>query len=225
MPPTTAKRRTACPRAAPCSSTRTGLSSGARRPSMRGFGGSSMPFAHRARGLLVRRVIRTSGRPNRQRTTWRCSASSPAGPRLEMTLDAQPAVLVGMRRAVARWLSVHGLDRQTVLEVVAAAISEASNNAIEHAYGPRDATFVLELKLSEDEEDMRRRQQSRVVAPAMRPCPWSRTRPPGRADGPRRHRAQRTGHPRRDDQENAPMLEMSDSVAFHWRSCPRTSSR
>ncbi len=77
----------------------------------------------------------------------------PVGPRLEMTLDAQPAVLVGMRRAVARWLSVHGLDRQTVFEVVT-AVSEASNNAIEHAYGPRDATFVLELELSEDEEEI-----------------------------------------------------------------------
>ena len=124
---------------------------------MRVFDGSSMPFVHQSHdeGSLVHRVVAhlSPNEPAEDDVALLGVEVPPVGPRLEMTLDATPAVLVGMRRAIARWLSVHGLDRQTVFEVVT-AVSEASNNAIEHAYDPRDATFVLELELSDDEKEI-----------------------------------------------------------------------
>jgi anti-sigma regulatory factor (Ser/Thr protein kinase) len=67
----------------------------------------------------------------------------PLGDRLAFTLETRPAVLAGLRRVLGRWLAGHGLSDQEVFDVALAA-SEASANAIEHAYGPADATFDIE---------------------------------------------------------------------------------
>jgi serine phosphatase RsbU (regulator of sigma subunit)/anti-sigma regulatory factor (Ser/Thr protein kinase) len=69
----------------------------------------------------------------------------PLGDRLAFTLETRPAVLTGLRRALGRWLAGRGLSDQEVFDVALAA-SEAAANAIEHAYGPADATFDVECR-------------------------------------------------------------------------------
>ena len=76
--------------------------------------------------------------------------SLPLGPRLKFALETRPAVLAGLRRAVGRWLSAHGVSDEQVFDV-ALAVSEASANAIEHAYGPIDASFEVDCVISERE--------------------------------------------------------------------------
>jgi anti-sigma regulatory factor (Ser/Thr protein kinase) len=51
----------------------------------------------------------------------------------ELELPADPSVLRGMRRRLRAWLARRGLDDGEAAEVVL-AVSEACNNAIEHAY-------------------------------------------------------------------------------------------
>jgi len=64
------------------------------------------------------------------------------GPKLEMTLDARPSVLAGLRSVLGRWLTNVGADDDDVFNVALAA-SEAAANAIEHAYGAREGTFLV----------------------------------------------------------------------------------
>jgi len=59
---------------------------------------------------------------------------------LELTLEAHARVLAGLRRTVARWLASRGFDAAERFDVTTAT-SEAAANALEHAYGIRDATF------------------------------------------------------------------------------------
>jgi len=68
--------------------------------------------------------------------------SLPLPDRLELTLDAQPWVLAGLRRTVGRWLANQGLEVDERFDLTLAT-SEAAGNAIEHAYGGRDATFSV----------------------------------------------------------------------------------
>ena len=65
---------------------------------------------------------------------------------LEMVLDAQPGVLAGMRRVIGRWLAPTGADEESVFAVTLAA-SEAAANAVEHAYGAREASFGVRCRL------------------------------------------------------------------------------
>ena len=51
----------------------------------------------------------------------------------EVELSAEPVMLRGMRRRLESWLMRRGLDHDDIVEVVL-AVSEACNNAIEHAY-------------------------------------------------------------------------------------------
>lgn len=76
--------------------------------------------------------------------------SLPLGPTLAFSLETRPAVLAGLRRAVGRWLASHGLSDEQVFDI-ALAVSEASANAIEHAYGPVDATFEVSCTIDERE--------------------------------------------------------------------------
>jgi anti-sigma regulatory factor (Ser/Thr protein kinase) len=76
--------------------------------------------------------------------------SLPIADRMSFTLNARPAVLAGLRRALGRWLTAHGLSDQDVFDI-ALAVSEASANAIEHAYGPADATFDVECAIDSGE--------------------------------------------------------------------------
>jgi anti-sigma regulatory factor (Ser/Thr protein kinase) len=72
------------------------------------------------------------------------------GSHLELTLEAAPSVLVGLRRTLGRWLLRHGVQSETRFDVTV-AVSEAAGNAIEHAYGLRDAVFTVECDCSQEE--------------------------------------------------------------------------
>lgn len=64
------------------------------------------------------------------------------GERMELSLDATPRSLAPMRRTLGRWLSRHGVAGEDRFAITM-AVSEAAGNAIEHAYGPREARFGL----------------------------------------------------------------------------------
>jgi anti-sigma regulatory factor (Ser/Thr protein kinase)/putative methionine-R-sulfoxide reductase with GAF domain len=71
-----------------------------------------------------------------------------ANGRLSLTLSATAEQLVVVRRALRRWLrgdSVTPADRSAAV----LATNEACSNAIEHAYGPGEATFEVEAELSD----------------------------------------------------------------------------
>ncbi len=68
--------------------------------------------------------------------------SLPLGERIELTLDAHPGVLAGLRRALGRWLADVGVGEEDLFNIALAA-SEAAANAAEHAYGARAATFTV----------------------------------------------------------------------------------
>jgi anti-sigma regulatory factor (Ser/Thr protein kinase) len=53
--------------------------------------------------------------------------------RFEVELSAHPSVLAGLRRRLRGWLSRRGFDEDEAFEVML-AVSEACNNAVEHAY-------------------------------------------------------------------------------------------
>ena len=61
---------------------------------------------------------------------------------LEMTLPARPYVLGGLRNTLGRWLQAVGADESELFDITLSA-SEAATNAIEHAYGAREATFAI----------------------------------------------------------------------------------
>jgi serine phosphatase RsbU (regulator of sigma subunit)/anti-sigma regulatory factor (Ser/Thr protein kinase) len=98
--------------------------------------------------------------------------SLPMGPRMEMTLEAQPEVLAVLRRTLGRWLMGEGAGENEVFNITLAA-SEAAANAIEHAYGAREATFRVSC-LHEDG------QVSIAVSDDGR---WRAARPYGRGRG------------------------------------------
>jgi serine phosphatase RsbU (regulator of sigma subunit)/anti-sigma regulatory factor (Ser/Thr protein kinase) len=68
--------------------------------------------------------------------------SMPLEDTLEMTLPARPNVLGGLRNTLGRWLQAAGADENELFDITVSA-SEAAANAIEHAYGARDASFTL----------------------------------------------------------------------------------
>ncbi len=61
---------------------------------------------------------------------------------LEMTLPARPNVLGGLRNTLGRWLQAAGADENELFDITLSA-SEAATNAIEHAYGAREASFTV----------------------------------------------------------------------------------
>jgi anti-sigma regulatory factor (Ser/Thr protein kinase) len=98
--------------------------------------------------------------------------SLPLGERLSMTLDAVPGVLAGLRRTIGRWLAGQGASEAEIFDVTL-AVSEAAANAVEHAYGARDATFTVEGQREPDRVRMTVRDDGR----------WRNTRPYGRGRG------------------------------------------
>lgn len=68
--------------------------------------------------------------------------TAPLGDTLEMTLPASPNVLGGLRNTLGRWLKAAGAGEDELFDVTLSA-SEAATNAIEHAYGAREATFTI----------------------------------------------------------------------------------
>jgi PAS domain S-box-containing protein len=67
-----------------------------------------------------------------------------ASDRISLTLPAEPASLAGLRRRLARFLHATGASEIEQYEVTL-TICEAAGNAIEHAYGPGDASYEVEV--------------------------------------------------------------------------------
>jgi len=70
------------------------------------------------------------------------TVSVPLEDTLRLTLPASPSVLGTLRRTLGRWLSNHGVGSEDSFGITLAA-SEAAGNAIEHAYGAREASFTV----------------------------------------------------------------------------------
>ena len=69
---------------------------------------------------------------------------------IRFTLPAEPESLPGLRRRLARFLHAAGADDSETYEIML-TVCEAAGNAIEHAYGPGDATFDVEARLDSRE--------------------------------------------------------------------------
>jgi anti-sigma regulatory factor (Ser/Thr protein kinase)/putative methionine-R-sulfoxide reductase with GAF domain len=67
----------------------------------------------------------------------------PLGAVLKLRMAADPEVLSTLRRQLARWLNENGVGKQATFDIVLAS-SEASANAIEHAYPPTGGHFDVE---------------------------------------------------------------------------------
>jgi PAS domain S-box-containing protein len=68
---------------------------------------------------------------------------------IRFTLPAEPESLAGLRRRLARFLHAAGADEAETYEITL-TVCEAAGNAIEHAYGPGDATFDVEASFDAD---------------------------------------------------------------------------
>jgi serine phosphatase RsbU (regulator of sigma subunit)/anti-sigma regulatory factor (Ser/Thr protein kinase) len=68
--------------------------------------------------------------------------------RMEVEIPADPPTLRGTRRRLQRWLTLHGVDEEQRCDAVL-AVSEACNNAIEHAYRNQGGTIRLSLSLED----------------------------------------------------------------------------
>jgi serine phosphatase RsbU (regulator of sigma subunit)/anti-sigma regulatory factor (Ser/Thr protein kinase) len=91
---------------------------------------------------------------------------------LEMTLPTRPDVLGGLRKTLDRWLQAAGADEDELFDVTL-SVSEAANNAIEHAYGASESTFAI---CCEQEGE-------RVTVTVRDVGRWRTARPPGGGRG------------------------------------------
>jgi anti-sigma regulatory factor (Ser/Thr protein kinase) len=73
-----------------------------------------------------------------------------ASDRLSLTLAAEPASLARLRRRLARFLHATGASEAEQYEVTL-TICEAAGNAIEHAYGPGDASYEVDVTFASGE--------------------------------------------------------------------------
>jgi GAF domain-containing protein/anti-sigma regulatory factor (Ser/Thr protein kinase) len=71
--------------------------------------------------------------------------------RLALRLPADPPVLSSLRRSLRRWLEALGATELETYDVLV-AVTEAAANAVEHAYGPGDASFDVEAVMSDEGE-------------------------------------------------------------------------
>ena len=120
--------------------------------------------------------------------------SVPLAPeRMELTLPAEPLELGSLRRALRRWLAECEASETESYDIILAC-NEACANAIEHAYGPGDASVQIDAAFSGDEVAITVRDYGPVARPARRQ-PRPRARPDRDADGLREHRHRpRHGH-------------------------------
>jgi serine phosphatase RsbU (regulator of sigma subunit)/anti-sigma regulatory factor (Ser/Thr protein kinase) len=72
---------------------------------------------------------------------------------LRLTLPAEPTVLAAMRHSLRQWLEDAGAGTEETYDVLVAT-TEAAANAVEHAYGPIDATFELEARKTNGEVEV-----------------------------------------------------------------------
>ena len=73
-----------------------------------------------------------------------------SGQALRLSLPAEPESLALLRRRLERFLHAAGADELESYEIML-TVCEAAGNAIEHAYGPGDASFDVEAALVADE--------------------------------------------------------------------------
>ena len=73
-----------------------------------------------------------------------------AADRFGLSLPAEPGSLVVLRRRLGRFLHAAGASEVEAYEVTL-TVCEAAGNAIEHAYGPGDATFEVEAGFEDGE--------------------------------------------------------------------------
>jgi PAS domain S-box-containing protein len=73
-----------------------------------------------------------------------------AADRISLTLPAEPGSLAGLRRRLGRFLHATGASEAEQYEL-SLTICEAAGNAIEHAYGPADATYEVEVTCANGE--------------------------------------------------------------------------
>jgi serine phosphatase RsbU (regulator of sigma subunit)/anti-sigma regulatory factor (Ser/Thr protein kinase) len=91
---------------------------------------------------------------------------------LEMTLPARPSVLGGLRSTLRRWLATVRANEDELFDITLSA-SEAATNAIEHAYGAREASFTIRC----------RRDRRRVTVTVHDIGRWRTASPPGGGRG------------------------------------------
>jgi GAF domain-containing protein/anti-sigma regulatory factor (Ser/Thr protein kinase) len=70
---------------------------------------------------------------------------------LALKLPAEPPVLSSLRRTLRGWLEGLGASEHETYDVLV-AVTEAAANAVEHAYGPGDATFEVEAGVDAEDE-------------------------------------------------------------------------
>ena len=70
------------------------------------------------------------------------------GDSISLELPADPDQLIGIRHILRRWLTAHGATDDDCA-AFAIAVTEACANAIQHAYGPEDATLELEAGIED----------------------------------------------------------------------------
>jgi serine phosphatase RsbU (regulator of sigma subunit)/anti-sigma regulatory factor (Ser/Thr protein kinase) len=80
--------------------------------------------------------------------------------RLEFAIEARARSIPLIRRAVLRWLEDHGVPTAVAMEVVT-AVSEASANAVEHAYGPAGGSITVAATIADGEVEARVRDTGR----------------------------------------------------------------
>src|SRR3954454_13298712 len=69
---------------------------------------------------------------------------------ISLTLPAEPGSLAQLRRRLARFLHATGATELEQYEITL-TICEAAGNAIEHAYGPGDATYEVDVRFDDGE--------------------------------------------------------------------------
>jgi anti-sigma regulatory factor (Ser/Thr protein kinase) len=69
---------------------------------------------------------------------------------ISLTLPAEPGSLAQLRRRLARFLHATGATELEQYEITL-TICEAAGNAIEHAYGPGDATYEVDVRFENGE--------------------------------------------------------------------------
>jgi anti-sigma regulatory factor (Ser/Thr protein kinase) len=106
-------------------------------------GAAGLPLAHRTFNRIARDVSLEDD------VAVLAIEAFPLGAGFDMTLEADPVVLASLRRVVARWLIELGVPDAQRFDLTLAC-SEAATNAIEHAYGPRDASFRVHGEASDE---------------------------------------------------------------------------
>jgi anti-sigma regulatory factor (Ser/Thr protein kinase) len=84
--------------------------------------------------------------------------------RLSLELPAEPGALAPLRRSLGRYLAGLGMSADEAFALTV-AVGEAAANAVEHAYGPTEATFVVEADVVDGEVHVLVRDRGRWRAP------------------------------------------------------------